>query len=325
MSLLIGYLLPALLVSVCALIALHVARSAPPVIRLSLASVGLVAWLVPWSLIGFQPMRLPLAAIKQDIAVAAERVVPALFAPDWSWLVVFLPGLVWFALDLIAHQATIDRWRRASRCGEALRRYLPAGIADQPAEIRIIADSPVAAATGWGRPTIWIGDRVIKAGEQQLALAHEANHLRRGDPLRLMLIGLIARSFWFNPLVAALKRQAILAIESGCDEACARLLGRKHYRKTLARLVLVGQASSGPALAPALRSAKLDLMRLELLAGNPRMDGRAWAAVMFVFAAGVYGAALGAAAPDQMSSASSVVFSEPSHYGYDVPPTWSLD
>jgi beta-lactamase regulating signal transducer with metallopeptidase domain len=140
-----------------------------------------------------------------------------------------------------------------------------------------------------------------------------------------MLIGLVARGFWFNPVVAALKRQAILAIESGCDEACARLLGRKHYRKTLARLVLVGQTSSGSALAPALRSTKLDLMRLELLAGNPRMDGRAWAAVIFMFAAGACGAALGAAAPDQMSAASNVSFANPSHYGYDVPPTWSLD
>jgi len=66
-------------------------------------------------------------------------------------------------------------------------------------------------------------------------------------------------------------------------------------------------------------------LRLELLAGNPRMDGRAWAAVIFVCAAGVYGAALGAAAPAQMPSFSSVVVSDPSHYGYDVPPTWRLD
>jgi hypothetical protein len=322
---LIGYLLPALLISSCALIALHIARSAPPGVKLSLASIGFLAWLVPWSLISLLPKGFPLAAIKQDIATAAEMVVPALFVPDWSWLVVFVPGLVWFAFDLIVYQATIDRWRRNSRCGEALRPYLPAGIAGKPDRIRIVDDSSVAAATGWFRPTIWIGDQVIDAGEQQIALAHEASHLRRGDPLWLMLIGLIARSFWFNPIVAALKRQAILAIESGCDEACARLLGRKLYRKTLAHLVLVGQVSTGPALAPALRSSKLDLMRLELLAGNPRMDGRAWAAMIIVLVAGIYGAALGAAAPDEMASATSAAFSEPSHYGYDVPPKWSLD
>ena len=325
MNLLIGYLLPALLISSCALIALQVARSAPPAVRLSLASVGIVAWLVPWSSIGYRTMGLPLATIRQDLAVAAERVVPASFVPDWSWLMVFVPGLIWFAFDLIAYRATINGWRRDSRCGEALRRLLPVEIAGRPAEIRIVADPSVAAATGWRRPTIWIGDRVLGAGEQRIALAHEAHHLRRRDPLWLVLIGLIARSFWFNPIVAALKRQAILAIESGCDEACARSLGRQHYRKSLARLVLVGQASSGPALAPALRSSKLDLLRLELLAGNPRMDVRAWVAVLVVAAAGIYGAALGASGPDPMPPEDTIAFGLPSHYGYDVPPTWSLD
>jgi hypothetical protein len=47
--------------------------------------------------------------------------------------------------------------------------------------------------------------------------------------------------------------------------------------------------------------------------------------VIIVLAAGIYGAALGAAAPDQMPPATSAAFSEPSHYGYDVPPKWSLD
>jgi hypothetical protein len=270
-----------------------------------------------------------------------------MFVPDWSWSIVFLPGLLWFARDLIAYRATVERWGRNSRCGEALRTFLPASIQAIPARIRIVADSSVAAATGCFRPTIWIGDRVVDAGEQQIALVHEANHLRRRDPVRLMLIGLVARAFWFNPIVAILKRQAILAIESGCDEACARALGRKRYRKTLAHLVLVGQASSGPAMAPALRSSKLDLIRLELLAGHPRMDFRAWAAVIIVLAGGIYGAALGTAAEGPMpansgASATSTnsgasgapvtpvtpaagraAFSEPSHYGYDAPPAWS--
>jgi beta-lactamase regulating signal transducer with metallopeptidase domain len=338
MSLLAGYFLPAMLVSSAALVALRVAASAPSRIKFGLASIGLVAWFVPWPtlhLTGLASPGLPfgswvsggtaaLLAFAQDIEPAVVAASPIAKLPIAWWIFLSAPGLVWFVAEFLSYRATVNCWRRSSRSAAQLARHMPAGIRTHAPKIRLVAQSSIAVATGWRKATIWIGDRVVDHDELTIALTHEASHIRRGDPLWLMAIGLIARLTWFNPFARALRQHAILAIEAGCDQECARLLGRKRYQNTLAQLVLQSQTHRSLALVPMLHSTKVDLARIALLDGRPRMGAAAWAAVVLMILAGAGGASLAAPATPATSPANNTAITAASRYGYDEAPTWQL-
>lgn len=331
MSLLIDFVLPALLVSGSALAALRLAPAAPSGLRFALASTGLLAWFVPWPSIGWPVASAiapgvewageggaPLAVIREGLVATAETAVPSMLSPSPWWLVVFLPGLFRFAADLSVHGAMVRRWRRVSRPGHALARFLPAGF--DAVRIRVVPDSSIVVVAGVLRPTIFIGDRIADDDALRTALTHETCHARRYDPLWVMLVTLIARLYWFNPVVPALKRQAILAIEAGCDEACARWLGRPQYRRTLARLVLEGAGRRDPALMPSLHTPGLNLTRLKLLGSGSRVDGRARAAVLLVLAAGIGGVSWGSTGSMRLWLGDWIEVANPAHWGYDGAP-----
>lgn len=331
MSPLIDFVLPALFVSGSALAALCLAPTAPPRLRLALSLIGLLAWFVPWPSISL-PLTASvapgvawlgegsteLAAIRQTLVAAADAAVPALPAPSPAWLLVFVPGFAWFVVDLVAYGATLRRWRNVSRTGRELGRFLPPGFPGS--RVRVVPDSSIAVAAGFLWPTIFIGDRIVDDDALRAALTHEACHARRRDPLWLMLVTLSARLYCFNPIVLALKRQAILAIEAGCDEACARRLGRSQYRRTLARLILQREGQRSLALAPSLHTPGLNLMRLTLLGRGSRVDGRALSAVLLFLAAGIGGVSWGAAGSIRPWLGDWIEIANLSHWGYDVAP-----
>lgn len=331
MSLLVDFVLPALLVSVFALAALRLAPSAPPGLRLALAAIGLGAWLLPWpairvpleasivpGLAWLDAGKEQLAAMHQALAATTEAAAPAIGSPSASWLLVFLPGLLWFAAEVSVHRRTLGRWRRLSRSGGALARFLPPELSGP--SIRVVPDSAIVVAAGLLRPTIYIGDRIVDDDALRAALTHEACHLRRRDPLWLMLITLVARLYCFNPVVLALKREAVLAIEAGCDEACARRLGRPQYRRTLARLMLEREVPQAPALAPSLQTRGLNVRRLGLLGRVPRFDGRSLGSLLLVVGAGTGALAWGSPFPMRPWLGDWIEVAEPWHWGYQLAP-----
>ena len=153
-----------------------------------------------------------------------------------------------------------------------LRSLLPPELATVAAEIRVVANSDVAAASGWLRPTIWIGDRFT--GEQlRLVVVHEMWHVRGRDPVWIAAIAAVRRVLWWNPLVAHLARQALLMIESTCDHRSATQFEKSRYAAELASLVLAN-AAPAPGLIATMRAGNLDVQRLKLLRTPLRLRAR---------------------------------------------------
>lgn len=104
---------------------------------------------------------------------------------------------------------------------DAMRR---AGIA--PDALRIVEGLPNPAFTaGWWSPVIYLArevEHILTAEEVIAVLAHEAEHVRRRDPLRLSLLRFLAcMLFWipaFRRLVADMADEA----EIDADDAAAR-------------------------------------------------------------------------------------------------------
>jgi len=285
----------ALLLAALAAAYLALAPRSPPRVRFAVAAAGLVAWLVPW---GSIRIALPssgafVAPIADSLAAAAK--FPPVQGASWleagpllGYMVAaaLLLGIVLFVGDWLALRRCIRRWRAGSRDGDDLRPLLPRGLANVAAEIRIVADSNVAAATGWIRPTIWVGDRHTGT-RLKLALVHELTHARRRDALWLLGVTVVRRLYWWNPLVAYLARQAVLMIESTCDHESAAHFAKKQYVAELASMLLASAASTSRLVATA-RTANLDVLRLRLLGTDLRLRVHD---VALLAAVGAFGAA----------------------------------
>jgi hypothetical protein len=262
-----------------AAVALAWLRHAPPRPRFAIAAAGLAAWLVPW---GALRVALPapssaaapivewLDPVQSAAALAPAALVAYGAAFDYALVAALLVGALLFVRDLIALQRCVAHWRRHSRPAGELRARLPPELSRIAADIRIVEGSAVAAATGWLRPTVWLGDRL---GEQHLtiALSHEMWHVRAGDPKWLLLIAAVRRTYWWNPLVGHLARQAVLMLESACDHRCAAQLGKDAYRARLASLLL---AATAPAPRLVATAGNFDVQRLRLLGEPLRLRAR---------------------------------------------------
>jgi beta-lactamase regulating signal transducer with metallopeptidase domain len=299
-------LLTALLLAALAAGYLALAPRSPPRVRFAVAAAGLAAWLVPWSAIRIAwPSSDTFASPIGESLAAAAQLAPLRGAP---WLetgtllgyvvaAASLMGLALLAFDCLALGRCIRRWRAASRPGDELRHGLPPELAAVPAEIRIVADSDVAAATGWARPTIWIGDRHTGT-RLKLALVHELTHARQRDPLWLVAIAAVRRLYWWNPLVAYLARQSVLMIESTCDHESAAHFAKDQYVAELASMLLAG-AEPTPRLVATARTPNLDVLRLRLLGTDLRLRVRDVALLVTVSAIGAATATASVVEPEQ--------------------------
>jgi hypothetical protein len=245
----------------------------PPRLRFAIAVAGLAAWLVPWGALHLQILPAPSVG---DLAVVeplgAAAALPPSLGLGYAFTVALGVGITLFVGDCVALIRQERRWRAASRCGEHLRALLPPELELVPAEIRVVAGSSVAAASGFLKPTVWIGDRYSGA-LLELTLMHEMWHVRGRDPLWLALIGAVRRAYWWNPLVAYLGRQAVLMLESSCDHHCATQVDKQAYIRELA-LLLLADASEAPRLIANARMASLDVKRLRLLGTPLRLRAR---------------------------------------------------
>lgn len=101
------------------------------------------------------------------------------------------------------------------------------------------------------RPRVYLPSG-ISGEEQSFILAHEKQHIRRGDPIWKLLGYAALCLHWFNPLVWAAFILAAKDMEMSCDEAVIRQLGsqiRADYSAALLRLTTRQTTLAGVPLA----------------------------------------------------------------------------
>ncbi len=101
-----------------------------------------------------------------------------------------------------------------------LRAAAKVGIADR---VRCLEDPrPVAYCAGLARAEVWISIaavRRLRGAELEAVLWHEAHHLQRRDPLRLLVARVLASALFALPWVRALSERFEVAAELEADRA----------------------------------------------------------------------------------------------------------
>lgn len=108
--------------------------------------------------------------------------------------------------------------------------------------------SDQAAASGLLHPTVWIGEHHVDDERCTSVLLHEMMHLQRRHPLVAVALTFLRCLLWWQPFVWLWVWLARRELEHDCDEACAELLGRDPYRRTLASLIHDARSQPGLAL-----------------------------------------------------------------------------
>jgi Zn-dependent protease with chaperone function len=126
-----------------------------------------------------------------------------------------------------------------------------------------------AFAAGLARPRIWLSSGLLALlddAELAAVLRHERHHLRRRDPLRVLLARSLAHGLFFLPVAAALRNLYMDAKECEADEAS----GANHdLAAALLKLVRAGShLPAGASLAAAGSSSTAGRIR-RLLGGEP--------------------------------------------------------
>ena len=159
-------------------------------------------------------------AVRPSIAVSART--------DWAGrgaVLVWSVGLFLFCLWVLVSWRNVRRLCRtdpAPAAVSALAADLAAefGLRRRP-QVLVSRDAVMPFAMGIRRPVVLIPSAVIADDQRddlEMVLAHELNHIRRGDTLVGAVQLLIQAVWWFHPLVWWLNREIRRYREHCCDE-----------------------------------------------------------------------------------------------------------
>jgi Zn-dependent protease with chaperone function len=135
-------------------------------------------------------------------------------------------------------------------------------------EVAIIASSrPQAFCAGYLRPVIYISSGALEKlsnVELRAVVAHERHHLRRRDPLRILMVRTLGESLFFMPVLRrSAERYGALA-ELAADSAAAREAGAG---KLASALLAFGERGS-PDVVVGIAPERVD----HLLGQSPRWE-----------------------------------------------------
>ncbi|MBA2764821.1 MAG: M48 family metalloprotease [Thermoleophilaceae bacterium] len=132
-------------------------------------------------------------------------------------------------------------------------------------------EAPRAFCTGLLRPRIYLSAGAIArltSDQLRAVVAHENHHLRRRDPLRLLLLATLGRALFLLPAIGQAGERSAALAEVEADAAAVRKVGQRRH---LAAALLAFAASPSVAadLVRPVGVLAIAPQRVDALAGRP--------------------------------------------------------
>jgi len=144
-------------------------------------------------------------------------------------------------------------------CGYGFTRRLLRGARQVEGDLYESGWIAVPITIGWLRPKILLpeGWRDWDRERMEAVLAHEREHVRRGDWAIAGMAAINRCAFWFHPLAWWLERKLAALAEQACDDAAILATGRRaQYAEVLLEMAAAVKSNRGRLLGPAMGMAK---------------------------------------------------------------------
>lgn len=283
--------------TVLALVFAVMNSGAPHRLRFHACVLALLGWLVPWSQVGgWLPDRVSLdlwqleqqliassaSATELPLIIIDTRAVPLasdvtlLHLPLMALAALLLSGVTLYLWSLLQHQLRLLQLRQVASDGSHLLHA--AGITTC---VPVLLQPRIngAFSSGIWRPVVWVHADLATSAELPTLLRHELVHIEQHDNAWLLVITLVEKLLWWNPLVRYLGQQARQLQELSCDERCRA--ANADYPAQLAQLMLTNLGiSRSRASEPLLLSANIfnkpniNIQRLKVLQRSHQMKPR---------------------------------------------------
>lgn len=201
-----------------------------------------LSWCVA-TLLGTQPAAWRLGLAGHPAAVAAAGLVAVGAVAVGSALGTVIGGVV--------HTRRFHRWVTDHECpvpGPVAVAAAEVGLGDQ---LRLVdSGGHLALTAGLARPYVVVSTALVAAvggDELRAVLAHEQAHLRRRDPLQVLLVRALVAQLWFLPVARDLRRRARSGRELAADRDAAARYGRSALAGALLRVVSAQAGAAGAA------------------------------------------------------------------------------
>jgi Zn-dependent protease with chaperone function len=238
-------------------------KSAARIYRLQLVLAALGAASVALALLVFlRPLDFSLPAADALFAACQSLLMPD--AGPAALVLLPLAGLAVFSLTRGA-RSLVRQVRGKRRFLAALELLREAGVDGTPVTV-FGSEQPQAFCAGFLRPRIYISSAAaaLPAGHLGAIVAHERHHLRRRDPLRLLVARTLSEALFFVPVLRRVTERYGALAELAADEAAAR----EHDRSTLAAALLSFGEARNPAVVVGIAPERVD----HLLGRPPRWE-----------------------------------------------------
>jgi bla regulator protein blaR1 len=199
-----------------------------------------------------------------------------------SWLSAGGPAaLLGFGVTALALTAFGLGFRSARRQLRSSRSYLaPLRISDKEVLVegipcRVIGGKePQAFCAGYLRPRVYLSEGALEQlsdAELEAVVAHEGHHLRRRDPLRLLIATALADSLFFLPILRRMSERYRALGELAADEAAVETL---HGPAPLASALLkFSEPQVSPAAVVGIDPERVDHLMGDVRASRWRLPG----------------------------------------------------
>ncbi|GAB1341675.1 M56 family metallopeptidase [Gemmatimonas sp.] len=154
-----------------------------------------------------------------------------------------------------------------------------AGLA--PNQVHVVAELPMPAFTaGWLFPRVYIAEALLASdvalsGDELVAvLAHEAAHVRRRDPLRFLLLRVLARALFWVPALRAVAEDIADEAEIIADDTASHVTDPFTVASALVKLGAWKSPDSQMAVVGFLRPDLLERRVRRLVGEDFRPHGR---------------------------------------------------
>jgi Zn-dependent protease with chaperone function len=223
----------------------HAVRSANRLYRLHLAVAGAGLGMALLAVIAFaRSVSLAPPPNESLLAACCSLVPPELAATS---ILLLLVSSLTFAAVALGVRAACRRLLAQRRFLKALR---VAGQASVGVRSTVLIDEarPQAFCAGLLHPRVYISTgalEVLGPDELDAVLAHEAHHVHRRDPLRILIAGTLAEALFFLPALRRLSGRYEALSELAADQAA---VAKANDRRPLARALLAFDGATSPAV-----------------------------------------------------------------------------